>query len=118
MTSPQPDRRITVTPHDGRVTVRFGDTIVATSDRALDLREGSYPVVVYVPRDDVDETALIRTSHTSYCPYKGDATYFSITDGTDTVENAAWTYEAPYADVAAIKNALAFYANKVTLEVG
>jgi uncharacterized protein (DUF427 family) len=116
MTSPEPARHIVITPHKGRVSVRFGDTVVATSTHALDLREGSYPVVVYVPRDDVDETALARTSHTTHCPNKGDANYFSVVDGDRTVENAAWTYETPLPGVSAIKNALAFYPNKVSLE--
>ena len=117
MKSPSPRRRIVVTPHDGRVTVRFGDTVVAEYERALDLLEGSYPVVVYVPRDDVDETVLERTSHTSHCPFKGDANYFSVSDGDRVAENAAWTYEAPFPEVAEIENALAFYTNKVTVEV-
>lgn len=118
MSSPNRDPRITITPHEGRVSIRFGDTIVATSDRALDLHEGRYPVVIYVPRADVDETALARTSHTTHCPFKGDANYFSIVDGDRTAENAAWTYETPLSEVAEIRDALAFYASKVTLDLG
>jgi len=117
MKSTNPVRLITITPHEGRVTVRFGETIVASSDRALDLHEGSYSAVIYVPRADIDETTLERTKHTTHCPHKGDANYFSIIDGERTVENAAWTYETPLPEVAAIKDTLAFYTNKVTIEV-
>ncbi|MEM7442184.1 MAG: DUF427 domain-containing protein [Pseudomonadota bacterium] len=116
MSSPIRDRHITVRPRGGLVTVRVGNTVVSRSERALDLLEGAYKTVIYIPREDVDETVLERTDHTTYCPCKGEANYFSIVHEAGTIENAAWTYEAPLPDVSQIKNALAFYPSKVKLE--
>ena len=80
---------------------------------ALTLRESTYPPVQYIPRKDVDLTLLERTYHATYCPYKGDANYFNIPSGGDRSANAVWTYEEPYAAVAAIKDRLAFYPDRV-----
>lgn len=80
---------------------------------ALVLREGTYPAVFYVPRADVDMSVLARTEHFSHCPYKGDASYFSIPAGGARAVNAVWTYEAPHDAVAAIKDHLAFYPDRV-----
>ena len=77
------------------------------------LREASLPPVHYVPRDDVDMTALRRTAHATHCPYKGDAAYYSIVVDGRSAENAVWTYEQPYDAVAAIANRLAFYPSRV-----
>lgn len=110
---PGPDHPITVTPSTSRVVVRVGDRVVADTTSALSLKEASYPAVPYVPRADVDLALLRRTEHQTYCPYKGDASYYSI-DGAG--ENVVWTYEAPYEAVAPIKEYLAFYPNKVSIE--
>jgi len=77
------------------------------------LREASYPVVQYIPRKDVDMSLLQRTEHATYCPYKGDCAYYSIPSGGKRSDNAVWTYEAPYAAVAEIKDHLAFYPDRV-----
>ena len=71
---------------------------------ALTLREASYPPVQYIPRKDVDMTLLARTDHATYCPYKGDCAYYSISLGGVRSANAVWTYESPYAAVAAIRD--------------
>jgi uncharacterized protein (DUF427 family) len=113
---PGPDHPITVTPAASRVVVRVGDRVVADSRSALSLKEASYPAVPYVPRADVDMTLLERTDHQTYCPFKGDASYFSIpAAGADGV-NAVWTYEAPHDAVSPIREYVAFYPNRVTIE--
>lgn len=100
-----------------RVRVIFnGEVIVDTRD-ALRLEERGYPPVYYVPREDAKMERFIRTSHGTYCPHKGHATHFSLCNGA-TARNAVWSYERPHAPVAAIKDRLAFYPEKVTLEIG
>ena len=110
---PGPDHPITITPMKGRVTVTVNGKRVADTDQALTLKEAAYPAVQYIPRKDVDMTQLQRTSHQTYCPYKGDCAYYSIRLGGDRSVNAVWTYEAPYAAVAAIKDHVAFYPDRV-----
>jgi uncharacterized protein (DUF427 family) len=113
---PGPDHPITIAPNPKRVTVKVGDRVIADTRRALSLREASYPAVNYIPREDVDMALLERSDHSTYCPYKGECTYFSIPLGGEQARNAVWSYEAPYAAVAEIKNRLAFYPDRVTLE--
>ena len=92
---------------------------VADTHEALTLKEAAYPAVHYVPRKHVDMTQLQRTSHQTYCPYKGDCIYYSIPAGGERSVNAVWTYEAPYAAVSAIREYLAFYPDRVdAIEVG
>ncbi len=93
--------------------VTLGGQVIADTRAALTLREASYGAVHYIPRKDVDMTQLQRTAHATYCPYKGDASYFSIPAGGARSADAVWTYEAPYESVAAIKNYLAFYPDRV-----
>jgi uncharacterized protein (DUF427 family) len=106
---------ITITPAATPVTVRVGETTLGTSANALELKEGSYPPVLYVPRADIDMSKLEKTARSSTCPWKGEASYYSIRTGDGTLENAVWSYEAPKADVAGIAGHLAFYPDKVTL---
>jgi uncharacterized protein (DUF427 family) len=110
---PNADHPITIERAAERVRVLAGGSVVADSRRALALRERDYPVVHYIPRSDVDMTLLARTERATYCPYKGDAAYYSIVSGGDRALNAVWTYEAPYEAVAAIKDHLAFYPERV-----
>ena len=93
--------------------VKVADKIVANSQKALALREAAYPTVFYFPREDVDMSLLERTHHSSHCPYKGDANYYSIPIGGARSVNAVWTYEAPPGAVAQIKDYLAFYPDRV-----
>jgi len=108
-----PDHPITITTNGKRVRVTFAGKTIADTARALALKEASYPAVNYIPRDDVDMSALKRTSHASHCPYKGDASYFSISIDGKTAENAVWSYEQPFPAMAQIKDHVAFYPNRV-----
>ena len=109
---------ITIEPNPARIVVRLAGKIIADTREALTLREAAYPAVLYIPRKDVDMTLLERTAHTTYCPYKGDCSYYSIPSGGERSVNAVWTYESPYAAVEPIKDHLAFYPDRVgTIEV-
>jgi uncharacterized protein (DUF427 family) len=110
---PGPDHPITVEPTKARVVVKAGGRVIADSRNALTLQEASYPPVQYIPREDVDFSVLERTAHDSYCPYKGEASYYSLRTGDELAENVVWTYETPYDAVAQIKDHLAFYPNRV-----
>jgi uncharacterized protein (DUF427 family) len=110
---PGPDHPITITPNPARLVVRIGGHTIADTRAALTLREASYPPVQYIPRQDVDMSLLERTSNATYCPYKGDCSYYSIPSGGERSVNAVWTYETPYETVAVIKDHLAFYPNRV-----
>ena len=110
---PGPDHPITVERNPARVVVTLGGRVIADTRDALTLREASYPAVQYIPRKDADMSLLARTDHSSHCPYKGDASYFSIPSGGERSRNAVWTYESPHAAVAAIKGRLAFYPDRV-----
>ncbi|MBV8767614.1 MAG: DUF427 domain-containing protein [Hyphomicrobiales bacterium] len=104
---------ITVRPAKGRAKVSFKGAVIVDSSRALDLDEASHTLVKYFPREDADMSLLRRTSHSTHCPYKGDASYFSIVVDGQVSENAVWTYENPLPGVAAIKDHLAFYPKRV-----
>jgi uncharacterized protein (DUF427 family) len=110
---PNPDHPITIERNPARVVVSVAGRVVADTREALTLREAAYPPVQYIPRKDVDMSLLERTDHGTYCPYKGDCAYYSIPIGGGRSTNAVWTYEAPYAAVAAIKDHLAFYPDRV-----
>jgi uncharacterized protein (DUF427 family) len=110
---PGPDHPITVERNPSRVTVSVGGKVIADTRNALTVREASYPAVQYIPRQDVDMSLLQRTEHHSYCPYKGDASYYSIPSGGPKAANAVWTYEEAYPAVAGIKDHLAFYPDRV-----
>jgi uncharacterized protein (DUF427 family) len=111
--TPGPDHPITITPSREHVVVRAGGKVIADSRDALSLQEAHYPAVLYIPRKDVDMALLERTTHSTYCPYKGDCSYYSIPAGGERAVNAVWTYESPYAAVAEIKDHLAFYPDRV-----
>ena len=110
---PGPDHPITITPTPSRVVVTVGGRVVADSRNALTLQEASYPAVQYVPRADVDLSQLERTTHATYCPYKGDCAYYSVPAGGERAVNAVWTYEQPYDAIAAIRDHVAFYPDRV-----
>jgi uncharacterized protein (DUF427 family) len=110
---PGPEHSISITLNPNRVVVTLRGQVIADTTDALILREASYPAVQYVPRKDVDMAALVRTDHGSYCPYKGEASYFSIPAGGERSANAIWSYEAPYDAVAEIKDHLSFYPDRV-----
>ncbi len=110
---PGPDHPITIERHPSRVVVTVAGTVVADTRDALTLREANYPAVLYIPRKDARMALFERTAHATYCPYKGDCAYFSIPSGGERAVNAVWTYENPYPAVAAIKDHLAFYPDRV-----
>ena len=110
---PGPDHPIAIEPNTARVVVKVGGKVIADTTAALTLREASYPPVQYIPRRDVDMAALTRSEQTTYCPYKGDASYYSIPAGGDRSLNAVWTYETPFEAMAQIKDYVAFYPDRV-----
>jgi uncharacterized protein (DUF427 family) len=110
---PGPEHPITITPAREHITVTVGGRPIADTRDALILKEASYPPVHYIPRADVDMRQLERTSHQTYCPYKGDCAYYSIPVGGERSVNAIWTYEAPHAAVAQIREYMAFYPDRV-----
>lgn len=113
MRIPGPDHPITIEKTPQRVRVTVAGRTIADSRDALTLREASYSPVQYVPRKDVDFALLERTTHTSHCPYKGDASYYSVVPGGARSVNAVWSYETPNPSVAQIKEHVAFYPNRV-----
>ncbi|AMM17246.1 hypothetical protein AX768_23715 [Burkholderia sp. PAMC 28687] len=110
---PGPDHPITIEPNPSRITVSIGGRVLADTREALTVREASYPPVYYIPRKDVDMSLLERTDHATYCPYKGECSYYSIPLGGERSANAVWTYEDTYPAVAEIKGHLAFYQDRV-----
>lgn len=110
---PGPDHPIDIKPLDGRVVVTAGGQVVADSRHALVLKESTYPAVYYIPREDADMSQLTRTTHSTHCPYKGDAAYYSIPGAGDRGANAVWTYETPHDAVVSIAGHLAFYPDRV-----
>jgi uncharacterized protein (DUF427 family) len=110
---PGPDHPIALEHNPARIVVSIAGRVVADTREALTLREATYPGVQYIPRKDVDMTLLDRTDHSTYCPYKGDCSYFSIPLGGERSVNAVWSYESPYPAVKAIKDYLAFYPSRV-----
>ena len=113
MKEPGPDHPITIAANGKRVRVTFAGKVIADTKRALTLREASYPAVQYIPRADVDMAALKATAHHTHCPYKGDASYFTISVDGKSADNAVWSYEEPYPAMAEIKEHVAFYPNRV-----
>jgi uncharacterized protein (DUF427 family) len=111
--TPGPDHPITVTPNSARLLATAAGRTIADSTATLTLQEASYPPVHYFPRADVDMSLLEPTAHATYCPYKGDAGYFSVRAGEVVLENAVWTYERPYPAVAEIEEYVAFYPDRV-----
>jgi uncharacterized protein (DUF427 family) len=113
MKIPGPDHPITIKPANERVRVIFNDQVVADTRRALLLQEASYKPVFYIPRDDAQMALFTRTTHSTHCPYKGDASYYTIKVGDRAAENAIWSYETPYPAMTDIAGHLAFYPNRV-----
>lgn len=113
MKLPGPDHPITIAPQPRRVRVLLGGVVLAETTRALELKEAQYPAVQYIPRADVAMALLARGTRTTHCPYKGDASYY----GTAAAPDLAWSYEQPYPAMAEIAGCLAFYPNRVTLDM-
>jgi uncharacterized protein (DUF427 family) len=114
---PTKDHPITVEPAAGTVTVRVGDREIARTSGAVTLRESTYPPVQYIPLADVDPAVLRDSATTTYCPYKGDASYYSVDVGDSELTDVIWTYRDPRPAVASIRDKVAFYPDQVTIEV-
>jgi uncharacterized protein (DUF427 family) len=112
---PGPEHPITIEPNGSRVVIRFHGRLIADTRRARTLTEANYPPVQYIPREDAKMGELVPSEHVTYCPYKGECSYFSIRDGGEAGTNAVWTYNAPYAAVSEIAGHLAFSPDKVDL---
>jgi len=110
---PGPDHPISIQRNPARVVVSAADRVVADTGNAVTLREADYPAVQYIPREDVDFSQLERTDHATYCPYKGECSYYSVPAGGEKSVNAVWTYEDPYPAVAQIKGHVAFYPDRI-----
>jgi uncharacterized protein (DUF427 family) len=115
MKTPGPDHPITIEPNAARVTVRVGDRVIAETTAALNLRESTYPAMPYIPLADVDPTVLRATDTSTYCPYKGDAAYYSLVLPDGELTDVIWTYPEPYPAVAGIAGHVAFYPDKVEI---
>lgn len=106
--------QITIEPVAGRVLVTYADKTIADSGRALALKEGAMAPAYYIPREDVVMAAMERSDRSTHCPFKGDACYFRLTVGDRVIDDVAWSYEDPRPEVAAIKDHLSFYPDKVS----
>jgi uncharacterized protein (DUF427 family) len=115
---PNDEHPITVEPTGNRVVVRVGGKVVADSRNALTLQESTYPAVQYIPMADVDQTVLRPTETSTYCPFKGDASYYSVeTPDGQTVDDVIWTYEKPHPAMAEIAGHVAFYADRADITI-
>ena len=112
MKTPGPDHPITLTLNPRQIRVRFANHVIATSNNVVTLQEADYPPVHYFPRADVETGFISKTTHQTNCPYKGEASYFTFYMNGDMLENAVWSYEAPYPAMEQIKDMLAFYPDK------
>ena len=110
---PGPDHPITITPNPAHIVVTVAGKVVADTRRALTLQESTYPAVQYIPIEDVERSLIERTGTATYCPFKGDASYYSIPAGGAKSVDAIWVYEQPHDAVAAIKDHVAFYPDRV-----
>ena len=113
MSKPCRDQDITISPTKGDVSVIFNGKTIAHSAAALDLREAKYPVVIYIQLADVDQIFLNPSDHSTHCPYKGDASYYSLQDGEKISKNAVWFYDTPCPLVARIKGHVAFWGSDI-----
>lgn len=115
MIDPNPNHPIAISPFEGTVVVTHGSTVIAQTKHALALQESTYPVVYYLPRADVAQAFLVPSDHSTHCPYKGDASYWSVDIAGTRIPEAMWSYQRPLPGVARIKDYVAFYPKKVTV---
>lgn len=108
--------QITIRTAPGTWVIRTTDGVIAESRSALELSEGAHAPVIYFPRADIAMAFLEGSATVTTCPFKGEASYFSIVGQASTIKDAAWSYTAPQEGVAAIKDHIAFYGSKVAIE--
>ena len=112
-----PDYAVTITPYSGRVIIRHHGRVLADSSRAMRIDETKHSPVYYLPRDDVRMELLEPTELSTYCPFKGHASYWSLRLGDQLEENVVWSYESPFPEVEGLKSYLAFYGDRTELEL-
>ncbi|MEM8769711.1 MAG: DUF427 domain-containing protein [Pseudomonadota bacterium] len=112
-----PNYDVSISPSDARLRVLVGDTVLATTERALTVTETRHRPVWYLPMEDVDQARLTATEHSTYCPFKGHASYWSVDGGAGNLENVIWGYEDPYLECEPLKGYVSFYTDRVTLEI-
>ena len=117
MATPLPEPHLVFEATDQRVRVRFGGQVVADSERTVRLLEGQLPPAYYFPRDDVRMDLFARTAHSTYCPFKGNASYWTLRVGDRVAEDVLWSYEQPYEEALPLADLVAFYTDRVTLEI-
>jgi len=108
----KPDHNVTLTPLVNHIVISISKVEIASSQRVIKLQESTYPAVFYFPREDVAFDLLTASEHTTYCPFKGHASYWSLQLAENQLENIAWSYELPFDEMLPIKNYIAFYQNK------
>ena len=113
-----PGHRIAFVPRRVRVRVTVGDTEIASTDDVVALEESGYPTRYYLARDGVDTTRLEKAGRTTFCPFKGLATYYVIHGPDGEISDAAWSYERPYREAELVRDRLAFDAGVVKETVG
>ena len=117
-----PDYSVTMTPTEASISIFFGDIEIATSTQALVIKESMHKAVYYLPRQDVNLSLFTKTRHSTYCPFKGHASYWTLNsetaDADHTGENIVWSYETPYPEVAGLKDYLSFYIDRTRLATG
>jgi uncharacterized protein (DUF427 family) len=115
MKLPSPEHPITITQNPRRLQLLFQGHLIADTRGALTLQEAAYKPVQYIPREDVEMSVLSRTEHHTHCPYKGEASYYTVSRDGLIAENAVWSYEDPYPAMDAIRGLLAFYPSQVEI---
>lgn len=113
-----PDHPVTVKQNDADIRILANGEVVAESHAALTVLEKGHKPVLYLPPQDVRRDLLQQTSHSTHCPYKGDATYWTVTAGGVAIENAAWSYDDPSPQVAQLKGYFAFHTERVDVQTG
>ena len=112
-----PDYAVTSEPLDQTVRILYQGTVVAESSEALLVKETKHADVVYMPRDALDMSYFSPTDHSTYCPFKGHANYWSVAVETSTDDNIAWSYDNPYPEVAQLKDYVSFYTDRTSMEL-
>ncbi len=110
-----PGYKISVEPFSKRISVHFGAVLLASSGRALRFLETGYEPAFYIPFDDIRFEHLSKSASTTFCPFKGTASYWSVADGSEKGRDILWAYQAPFDEMSGIKDYGAFYADRVEL---
>lgn len=108
--------RLSIREVSGKWVAYTSGAVYAETSRALELTEGDLDPVIYIPREDVAMAFFDKSETRTHCPFKGDASYYSIDTKSKVIADAAWSYEDPIEAAAAIKGYLAFDPSKVTVE--